>query len=151
MTEALTREQRRAAFQVWMARIFDRDLFEKVVLLALLITIFSSVIPTMATRPLTITVQVLVLVSLNTIASHLLARRGTTIASGLAHFAVVLLGNVGLVYVLALLFGRSLNWFNAAFFVLLLSLIVTLFDRFQPYHLARFPRGALWVRPGRGA
>ena len=144
VTERLSREQRRAAFEVWMARIFDRDLFEKAALLTLLIIIFSSVIPTMATRPLTITVQVLVLVSLNTIASHVLARRGTTIASGLTHFGAVLLGNLGLVYLLALLFGRSLNWFNAAFFVLLLSLIVTLFDRFQPFHLARFPRGALF-------
>ena len=32
-------------------RIFDRDLVEKVVLVSLLLTIFSTIIPTIETRP----------------------------------------------------------------------------------------------------
>ena len=39
------------------------------------------------------------------------------------------------------LLGRSANWVNVVLFQLLLSVIVTLFDRFQPYREARFPRG----------
>ena len=64
-----TEAQVATARAVWLERIFDRDLFEKVALLALLITIFSSVLPTMATRPITITLQVLFMVTINTVAS----------------------------------------------------------------------------------
>ena len=144
--EKPTEAQVATARAVWMERIFDRDLFEKVALLALLITIFSSVLPTMSTRPITITLQVLFLVTINTIASHLLARRGKTFASGVVHFAVVLGLNVAVVWLLSALFNRAPNWLNVSFFVLLLSLLVTLYDRYQPIHLARFPRGPMFRR-----
>ena len=82
------------------------------------------------------------LVTSTTAVSHILARRGNTVTSGLIHFLFVLGLNISIVYLLATLFGRSINWLNTLIFQLLLAVIVTLFDRFQPFWEARFPRGA---------
>jgi len=145
-TDKPTDAQLAAARVVWLERIFDRDLFEKVVLLSLLLIIFSNIIPTIDTRPLTITLQVLVLLVYNTSVSHLLARRGTTIASGIVHLAVMWLGNFAFIFVASFVPGVRVNLFNAIFIVTLLSLLVTLYDRYRVFHLARFERKALFGR-----
>ncbi len=145
-TDPPTSEQLATARAVWVERIFDRDLVEKVVLVSLLLTIFSTIIPTIETRPLTITLQVLVLISYNTIVSHLMARRGRTIASGITHLLVMFLGNFAFIFAASFLPGVAINLFNTLFVITLLSLIVTLFDRFQFFHLARFPRRPLFGR-----
>jgi len=145
-TDKPTDAQMTAARVVWLERIFDRDLFEKVVLLSLLLIIFSNIIPTIDTRPLTITLQVLVLLVYNTSVSHLLARRGTTIASGIVHLAVMWLGNFAFIFLASFLPGVRVNLFNAVFIVTLLSLLVTLYDRYRVFHLARFERKALFGR-----
>ena len=69
-----------------------------------------------------------------------LARRGATIASGVVHFLIVFAANMGLTWLLQLLLGGSINWYNAALFQGLLAVIVTLFDRYLPFRVARFPR-----------
>ena len=56
--------------------------------------------------------------------------------------------NMAIILVSASLARMSINWANAVVFQALLALIVTLFDRFQPYHRARFPREGR--RPARG-
>ena len=145
-TDQPAAEQLATARAVWVERIFDRDLVEKVVLVSLLLTIFSTIIPTIETRPLTITLQVLVLISYNTIVSHLLARRGRSFASGLLHLLVMFLGNFAFIFVASFLPGVSINLFNTLFVITLLSLIVTLYDRYQVFHLARFPRRPLFGR-----
>lgn len=144
--DGLTGDQIAKARVVWEERIIDRDLFEKVALLALLITIFSNIIPTMATRPLFITLQVLIFIVVNTVASHLLARRGRTFASGVIHLLVVLALNFAFVFLASFIPGVKVNLINMLFFVPLLSLIVTLFDRYQVVHLARFERRPLFRR-----
>jgi len=123
------------------ARIFDRDLLEKIVLVTFIVYIFANILPTSTATVTQLAVYVGVLVSSTTAVSHLLARRGTTVASGFIHFLIVLGFNVGLVYLLATLFGRSVNWLNTLIFQLLLAVIVTLFDRYQVFREARFPRG----------
>ena len=67
-------------------------------------------------------------------------------ASGIVHFVTVAAVGFGLVVLTGWLFRETTNWFNATIFVLLLSVIVTLFDRFQPNYLSRFERGALLRR-----
>ena len=128
------------------ARIFDRDLFEKVALISLLVIIFSEMLPTSNATLGQIVFNVTLFVSVITAISHLLARRGTRVASGVVHFAVVAAVGFGLIALTGWLFREATNWFNATIFVLLLSVIVTLFDRFQPAYLSRFDRGALFVR-----
>ena len=128
------------------AHIFDRDLFEKVALISLLVIIFSEMLPTSNATLGQIVFNVALFVSVITAISHLLARRGTRVASGIVHFAVVAVVGFGLIVLTGWLFREATNWFNATTFVLLLSVIVTLFDRFQPAYLSRFERGALFAR-----
>lgn len=122
-------------------RIFDRDLLEKIVLVGLLVYIFANMMPTVSMTAGRLALYVVILVTATTAISHLLARRGTTIASGVAHFAAVFAVNMVLSWLIALMAGRSYNWMNATLFMLIMGAIVTLFDRFQPFHEARFPRG----------
>ncbi len=152
--EAFTRA-RRALY----ARIFDRDLLEKIVLVSFIVYIFASILPS-AEAPTgsvispyvqgllngtRLVIYVAVLVSSTTAVSHILARRieslgEPTIISGVAHFVAVFAFNMVIVFVVLTLFGRPINWFNAVVFQTLLAVIVTLFDRFHPFHEARFPR-----------
>lgn len=122
-------------------QILDRDLLEKIVLVGFIVYIFANILPTVTISTGRLLVYVVVLVTSTTAISHLLARRGTTVASGFVHFAIVFVVNMALSYLIAFIFGREYNWLNATIFQLLLSVIVTLFDRFQPYDEARFPRG----------
>jgi hypothetical protein len=124
----------------WQELIFDRDLVEKIALVGFITVIFSKILPNATATPLGILFDVALFIIANTAASHFLARRATTVASGGVHFSVVLAINLGLVWLGSVLSSAATNWFNATFFVVLLSLIVTLFDRFQPIYLARHPR-----------
>lgn len=134
-------QQMKVARFEWQRKIFDRDLVEKFVMISLLTIIFSHILPNATTSSLAVTIQAGIFVTINTIVSHVLARRGTSYASGVVHFLVVLALNAGITLIIALLPGGLTNWVNSVVFILLLSLLVTLFDRFQPLHLARFPRG----------
>ena len=128
------------------ARIFDRDLLEKVGLVSLLMIIFSEMLPTSSASVGQVVFYVALFVVVITALSHVLARRGTRVASGLVHFAVVAAVSVGLIALTGWLFRETTNWLNATIFVLLLSVIVTLYDRFQPAYLGRFERGKLFRR-----
>ena len=122
-------------------RVFDVDLLEKIVLVAMIIYIFATMLPGVSVPGQTLVFYIAVLVTATTAISHYLGRRGTTIASGIRHFLIVFAVNTALIYLMFALLGRSANWVNVVLFQLLLGVIVTLFDRFQPYHEARFPRG----------
>ena len=128
------------------ARIFDRDLFEKVALISLLVIIFSEMLPTSNATLGQIVFNVTLFVSVITAISHVLARRATRVVSGVVHFAIMAAVGFGLIALTGWLFREATNWFNATIFVLLISVIVTLFDRFQPAYLSRFDRGALFGR-----
>lgn len=148
--ERPTEAQMKGARLEWQRQIFDRDLFEKFIMIGLLALIFSHVLPNATTSTLGIFIQTGIFVTINTIVSHILARRGTSFASGVVHFLVVLALNAGITLALALLPGGVTNWVNSVVFVLLISLLVTLYDRFQPIHLARFPRGVALLGPTMG-
>jgi hypothetical protein len=128
------------------AHIFDRDLLEKIALVSLLMIIFSQMLPTSSASIGQIVFYVALFVVVITALSHTLARRGRRVVSGVVHFAVVAAVSFGLIALIGWLFRETTNWFNATIFILLLSVIVTLFDRFQPAYLSRFERGALFRR-----
>jgi hypothetical protein len=121
-------------------RVFDADLLEKIVLVGFIIYIFANILPNVATSGTRLFVYIAVLVTATTAISHYFGRRGTTVASGIRHFLIVFGVNMSLVYLMLTIFGRSGNWSNILLFQLLVAVIVTLFDRFQPYREARFPR-----------
>jgi len=118
------------------ARIFDWALVEKVALTALVAIIFASMLTGLETGSLRLIVSVALYVVLNAGVSHWLARRGRSWDTVAVEFAVMAVVNLGIVAVVRV-FGRTLGIIDrplalglTLFFVLLLTLIVVLFDRY---------------------
>ncbi len=118
-------------------RFFNSVLLEKIALVSLVSIIFAQILPEVRATTLELALGVAFVVVLNTVLSHWLARRGATWRSTLQQFIAMVVVNFGLVLLFAFLlpeFDGSINLGNTLFFVLLLTLIVTLFDRYRPYY-----------------
>jgi hypothetical protein len=116
---------------------------EKLLLTSLITAIFAQMLP--GTRPATplVVLGAAVVVTLTTVLSHALARRGVGWTNALGQFLVMLAANCTAVFLYRALPGtRNLDAPAVFFFVLLLSVIVTLFDRFQIIQRARQEEGA---------
>ena len=120
---------------------FNGGLVEKIVMVSLVSIIFAQVLPGVQAGNLEVAVGVALVIAINTALSHWLARRGTEWRSIVQQFIVMAAVNFGLVLVYAFLLPRfdgSINLGNTLFFVLLLTLLVTLYDRYRPVYLSRF-------------
>jgi hypothetical protein len=137
----LVRPSRLMAVRERMAASFlDRELLEKVVLVSLISVIFAQMLGVSAS-PVALTIGLALVITTNAAISDWLTRRGRRWVSALGQFTSVLLLNVAIYAALvggAALFGISLSLDRAAFFLLLTSLLVALYDRYRPEHLARF-------------
>jgi hypothetical protein len=125
-------------------RFFNVVLLEKIVLVALVSVIFAQIMPGMRATNLQLAVGVAFVIILNTVVSHWLSRRGTTWRSTFVEFGAMAVVNFGLalLYIFFLpRFDGGLNVNNTLFFVLLLTLIVTLFDRYYPVYRQRAALG----------
>ncbi len=138
--DAIDRERRRIA-----DRIVALELLEKVVLIGLVSVIFSRMLPGTDPAALDVLLGVGLVVVANTLVSSLLIRIGERPSGAIKSFVVTLAVNIGLVAVgqvaLGLLQGAQLE--HALVFVLLLSVIVTGYDRYRPLYKARFANGPL--------
>lgn len=121
---------------------FDRELVEKIVLVALVSVIFGQMLPGEEESPLGIAIGVAAVILVNTAVSEYFIRRGRRWGSVINQFGLMLALNVAIVAIpgmlLRLLEAEPLQ--HALVFVLLLTLIVTLYDRYRPVHLTRFSR-----------
>ncbi len=123
------------------ARAWRDGLFEKITLLALVCIIFVQALPDTEVTISRVTVVVGAIVGANAFVSQLLADgrflggRGRTWATTAGAFAGTLAVNSAIWLVLRFIIpnreGAS-NFAYSAFFLLLISLIVSLFDRFRP-------------------
>jgi len=121
-------------------RFFNNVLFEKIALVSLVSIIFAQILPDVKATTLQLAVAVAFVIIFNTVFSHWLAGRGTTWRSTLQQFVAMIVVNFGLVLIYSLLlpaFDGSVNVGNTLFFVLLLTLLVTMFDRYRPVYEAR--------------
>lgn len=135
----LSRERRRQARAAWSQVIFDRDLLEKIFLLTLIVIIFAQALPGSRLTAGQLAAGAALIIVLNTALSHWLARRGVGWKNAVGQFIAMAAANLTIVAGFQLLAGPAgLDDAAAAFFVLLLSLIVTLFDRFRELQLARW-------------
>ena len=126
--------------------LVDRELFEKIVLVGLVSVIFGRMLPGVEASPLVIAVGVAIVIVVNSAISDFLVRRSRRLGfhSTTRQFIGTVAVNVAIVAVgqliLNVLHGPTLQ--HALVFVLLLSVIVTFYDRYRPIHIARFGSGA---------
>lgn len=128
-----------AAQSTMRSRILSPMLLEKIAMISLVGTIFGMVLQAQATF-LQLILGVGIIVTINTAVSHWFARRGHDWASIGREFVAMSLVNIGLVIGYSMLlpqFEGSINRTNTLFFALLLTLLVTLYDRYYPVHAAR--------------
>lgn len=121
-------------------RHWREGLVEKVVLVGLMCVIFSQMLPTVDVGPLRMIAGVSAVVIANAAISHWLAARGTHWRSQATEFAALAAINftVASLYIWITPTGDArLSRFAVLFFTLLLTLIVTLYDRYRPVLDAR--------------
>ncbi len=138
-------ERARMAFAAEAEQIVDMALFEKIILVALVTFIFANVLPDVRDNVWVLTAGVAIVVVCNTIMIHLLARHGIGRMSLEMHLITTGAANSILFAVTASTLGldETLSVISSLFFVLLLTLIVTLYDQYRQYYLIRFEVAAV--------
>jgi hypothetical protein len=135
LPEAMDTAEEQAAWRVVNVRLMSGVTLEKVALVGLLSVIFGQMLPGVRASTLQLFLGVGVFVVINAALVLALSRRKVTTESLVTSFAFRMVVNVGLVLVADWLLARTrgdIDLGNAVFFVFLLSLLTTLFDRFQP-------------------
>jgi hypothetical protein len=125
------------------SKLFGLDLLEKVMLTSLISIIFAQILPSTDATPLQITFAVAFVVIANAAVSQSIAGRGYSWGSTFAQFVAMVIINLGaaLVYIVVLRQSdQPVNEGATLFFVLLLALIITLFDRYRPIRTSGFER-----------
>ena len=136
MPGSLASARQRSSWRAADWRLWDWNLVEKVVLVALTCIIFAEILPGVTERPLTMALWVTGLIVVNTALGLAFVRRGHTIDRYIWQFLAQLAVNEGVVIV-ASLFSSRFRVSHALFFLLLITLITTLYDRYRPvreYH-----------------
>jgi hypothetical protein len=142
---AFTTEQVRDALASEARHILDAALVEKIALITLVSISFAQVLPDMRANNPQLAIGVAFIVTVNTALSHWLARRGFGWAFTLWQSIVLGVVNLGglLVYTLVRSrFDAPVSIANVLFFALLLTLLITLFDRYRQVYLMRFSPSA---------
>lgn len=126
--------------QLQTRKIFDLALLEKVILISLISVIFANMLPGLTVTMVQLSLGVGILIVLNTVVSEWLTRRGVSWSSILREFIAMMAINTVLVMAYSLLIEHSATILprgNSLFFVYLVSLLIALYDRYQPYHVIR--------------
>jgi hypothetical protein len=115
-------------------RFWTTVLLEKALFLGLVCVIFAHVLPDVRSGDLGILLGGVVLVVLNAGVSQALRRRGRSWANAARQFGAMLIINGGIVTIDAIFSsggGADAPALNTVFFVVLLSLLIALYDRFR--------------------
>jgi hypothetical protein len=136
----VTPEQVRAAQQRAARQFFSGALLEKVVLVSLITIIFAEVLPAVTVRPSHLAYGVTLIIIANTAVSQWLVKRGVEWQSAVREFVVMSVVNLAILGLFSVVLpGMSVKLDAPAtlFGLALLTLLVTLYDRFRPYYDAR--------------
>lgn len=123
------------------ARIFNSALLEKIVLVSVIGVIFAQILPGVRASNIQLVLATAVIIILNALLSHALAMRGKGWVSTGVEFLVMAVVNLCIVlagYLLLPGSGGSLHLGNTLFFILLLTLLVTLYDRYRATYQTRW-------------
>ena len=126
----------------WIAahrKVFDWKTLEKVILIGFICVIFAQIVPDIDATNFEILVGTAILITIDSFLGLRTARRSRGVTSIVKAFVLLALANGAVVFVGELIDeDQELEVGNLLFFVLLLTLIVTLYDRYQPFHGVRF-------------
>jgi hypothetical protein len=117
--------------------VLAATLAEKIALVSLIVVVFASILPGVRTSPSRIVVALAVLLTVNAFLTSAVARRGWSLESALAEFVWLAAANSALVGLADRFFDRDLRSIPTLFFVLLITLIVSTYDRYRPVHEVR--------------
>ena len=136
ITNDVAREQRLSSAE----RLWDSSLIEKIALITMISVIFGKILPDTDVSSLELAIGLTVVVIANSFLSHILVRRGVEWKAIGTEFAAMALMNLGIALVASWLLpgDRDLHVGATLFFLLLLTMIVTMYDRYRPRYLARF-------------
>ena len=137
---AVPAERLQAERERMMATVIRPGLFEKIALLALVSIIFGQMLNVSA-EPITMSILVAIVVVGNAILSTLLERQGFGPGPAVRQFIVTGLLNIVVVAVMFFVLdalGSPISGDRTMFFVILITLLMTLYDRYRPEYLARF-------------
>ena len=127
-----------------MASTFVRPgLFEKMAMIALVGVIFGQVFQVSA-EPIELTLIMALVVVANAALSVLLERHGFGPTAALRQFVFTGLLNLGILVAIVGFYtitGQTVDLWNTFFYLLLITLLVTLYDRYRPEYVARFSKG----------
>jgi hypothetical protein len=128
--------------------LFDEVLVEKVVFMALVSVIFAQILPDIRSGNLGVAIGVALLVVANAVVTEWIYRRGHSWTNSLTAVGATLAINLALVFVDSLLSPRrDAPTLVTLFFVLMLSMLIALFDRYRATRGAsdlRTPALAAW-------
>lgn len=102
--------------------------------------IFAQILPEVSSTNLQIVIGVAAIIVVNALLSHWLASRGRGWTSTLLEFGAMAAVNLGIVFLFDFLLpraGGSIDLGNTLFFVLILTLLVTLYDKYRVVYDAR--------------
>jgi hypothetical protein len=136
-----TTDQVRRAIVAERRHIVDAAMGEKIVLVTLICVIFTQILPGVVATTLQVIIGIGLLVTINTVLSHWLAQRGFGWAFSFWQSIVLFVVNSCLFLGYAFLMSRTaepIQLVNAMFFVVLLTLLITLYDRYRQVYLMRF-------------
>lgn len=136
----VTPEQVLAAQQRAAHQFLSGALLEKVVLVSLITIIFAEVLPTVHVQPLHLAAGVALIIVANTVVSQWLIKRGVEWQTALREFLVMAVVNLVILGCFSLILpgmNVPLDAPATLFGLALLTLLVTLYDRFRPYYDAR--------------
>jgi hypothetical protein len=124
--------------EAWIAehrRLFDLRLLEKIVLVGFVCVIFAQILPDVDSTSLRIFAGTAILITIDSLLGLWTARRSRGISSIAWSFFWLALANGAIVGLGQLTRGDEAQPLgDMVFFVLLVTLIVTLYDRYEPYH-----------------
>ena len=145
LPEGVDTVEKREAFVRERWSVFGAAFGEKLVLVGLVCVIFAMILPGMTATPTQIAVGVAVLIAFNSVVGQFAARTGRGIERLALAFVTRAAINLAFVVVVRwVLPGETrLDAGHTLFFLLLLTLIVTFYDRYRPVHDYRVAHGQM--------
>lgn len=136
-----SQEQLSRTSRILAERFIDHELLEKTALITLLVIIFAHILPGIRSTDLELAAAITIVVIVNTLLSEWLARRGVAWPHAMRQGVMMFAVNLPVFLLISFLrYGAYTDeaLTNILVFVLLLSLIITLYDRYRPIYLVRF-------------